>query len=341
MKADLCDFDPQGLERLLVELGEPPWRARQVMGWVYARGVFDFEAMTDLPKPLRARLGEVLDLQPLPLRRLARSADGTVKYLFELPDGAGVESVLIPQQDRLTLCVSTQLGCPLGCRFCLSGQDGFQRNLTAGEMVRQVLTVQRMVGQRITNVVFMGMGEPLANLEALLRALRILTGPLGLSHRRVTVSTAGLVPQMERLGRCSKVNLAVSLNAADNRTRSWLMPINRRWPLEALLEACRRWPLPPGKRITFEYVMIEGVNDAPRDARRLLKRLRGMRCKVNLIPLNPHPRIPFRPPAPEAVERFRQILLGGGINATVRAPRGVDIQAACGHLRLLDRAPGG
>jgi 23S rRNA (adenine2503-C2)-methyltransferase len=244
--------------------------------------------------------------------------------------------VLIPDPPRFTLCVSSQVGCPLKCRFCYTGSLGFKRNLTAGEIVDQYVQVQKIIGsqRRITNIVFMGMGEPLLNEDAVYRALSILLDPHGVnfSHRRITVSTVGIVPAMERLGSRYPVNLAISLHAPRNDLRSSIMPINVTYPLEKVLEACVRFPLPPRKRITFEYVLIEGVNDSPREARELIELLRPIRCKINLIPYNPHERAPYRRPSDKIIAEFQSILQNANMTVTVRESRGADIHAACGQL---------
>jgi len=282
LKTDLTlikGFTLEQLEDWVESVGERRFRARQLYRHLYVRRIRSWEECSDLSKSFQAQLefGTVLDALSLEEKRT--SSDGTVKYLFGLSDGRRIESVLIPDPPRYTLCLSSQVGCALSCRFCLTGSVGFQRNLSVGEIVDQVCRVQQEAGNRfrISNLVFMGMGEPLANYEAVLSAVAILCDPNGLafSHRRITVSTAGLVPQMERLGKDSPVNLAVSLHAPEDRLRSDLMPINRTFPLAELMDACRRYPLAPRKRITFEYLLLEGVNDEPGHARSLVKLLRG------------------------------------------------------------------
>lgn len=312
------------------------YRAAQIRRWIFTGLAGSFDEMSDLARPLRERLKGEATLGRLSLIETLTSADTTRKYLFELHDGHLIEAVLIPERGHLTLCVSSQAGCGMGCRFCATGQQGLKRNLSAAEIVEQVIEVKRSLErpQDLTNLVFMGMGEPLANYDELLRALGNLTGADGMnmSHRKVTVSTSGLVPQMRRLGRDIAVNLAVSLNAADDATRAMLMPIDRTYPIRELLGACRDFPLPPTRRISFEYILIEGINDREKDARNLCGLLRGLRAKINLIALNPHQGSPFRPPSKETVLRFQEILLEAHYTAIVRKSKGRDILAACGQL---------
>jgi len=323
------------LRAALVELGEQRYRADQIFRWVHGRGATSVEEMTDLSRGTRERLAGLLDLEPLVVEADLHSQDGTRKLRLRASDGSRVESVLIPDGAKLTLCVSTQVGCALGCRFCATGTLGLRRNLLAGEIVDQVYRARALVEGRITHLVFMGMGEPLLNYEATLRAIRLLTHDLGagFSTRRITVSTAGVVPGIERLGKEEiQVNLAVSLNATTDEVRSDLMPINRRYPLGELLAAIRAFPLPRRRRVTFEYVLLQGVNDTPEDARRLVGLLRGIPAKVNLIPWNPHGNIAFRRPSAERVLRFQEILKERGVGAYLRETRGDDIAAACGQL---------
>ena len=347
----------------LVRLGMKKYRAAQVHDWIYRKGAGTFEEMTNISKPERQVLSEHFSIPVPALVRKEQSADGTGKYLFQLHDGHTIESVMIPDEDRKTLCISSQVGCAQACRFCLTGSGGFQRNLEAFEIADQVAAVERMLAaesgacvrhggagsdpvRHLTNIVFMGMGEPLANLDNVLKALPVITGGkgLGFSPRRITVSTDGLVPGIDRLGKSGvKVNLAVSLNATTDEVRDRIMPVNRRYPVKELLAACRRFPLEPRRRITFEYVLLKGVN-APlgmqseaevsaEDALRLARLLRGIRCKVNLIPFNPFPGTEFRRPGEDSVRRFQAILLDHHYTAPVRESRGRDISAACGQLR--------
>lgn len=322
----------------MAELGEPAYRGRQLARWLHARGARSFEEMTDLPAALRRRLPEVVRLTTLRVLRRTTSADrSTTKYLLECPDGSTVESVWMRYADgRRSACVSTQVGCGMGCTFCATGLSGLGRNLTAGEITDQVHVMQQDQGERVTHVVFMGMGEPLANLDATVRAVRLLNAPYGLrvGIRRITVSTVGLVPQIRRLAELRLgCTLAVSLHAPDDDLRSQLVPVNRRYPIAELLDACREYVARVGRRVTFEYVLLEGVNDTPDHARRLGRRLQGLLAHVNLIPWNPVPSLPYRRPDPQRVRAFVDVLRRAGVPVTVRVERGVDIMAACGQLR--------
>jgi 23S rRNA (adenine2503-C2)-methyltransferase len=333
---DIKEFTKPELEAWFVERGEKPFRAGQTLKWLYQRGAETFVAMTDLPSMLRTLLDQEFSIERLTWVHLSPASDGTHKYLFALADRRQIESVLIPAEDRLTLCISSQVGCAMGCRFCATAQVRPVRDLTAGEIVSQVWEVQRTLppGARLTNLVFMGMGEPLANYEQLVKALTIVTAAWGLnfSPRRVTVSTVGLVPQMRRLLEETTVNLTVSLTATTDQLRDDLMPVNRRYPLKQLLDTCRTLPIAPRKRVTFAYTMLKGVNDSDDDARRLVKLLHGLRAKVNLIPFNPFPGTPFLPTPRPQIDRFRQHLLERGVHATVRESRGQEVLAACGQL---------
>lgn len=333
---DIKELTKAELEAWLLERGEKPYRARQVLKWLFQRGVASFAEMTDLPSLLRALLDQEFSIDQLTCARVSPAADGTRKYLFALIDNRQIESVLIPADDRLTLCISSQVGCAMGCRFCATAQVRPVRDMTAAEIVSQIWQVQRSLPseQRLTNLVFMGMGEPLANYDHLVKALSIITSEWGFnfSPRRVTVSTVGLVPQMHRLLEETNVNLTVSLTATTNILRDNLMPVNRRFPLEQLLDACRTLPIAPRKRITFAYTMLKGVNDSEEDAKRLTRLLHGMRAKVNLIPFNPFPGSPYLSSSRLQIDRFRQTLLDKGIHATIRESRGQDVQAACGQL---------
>lgn len=332
---DLNELTLPELEQLMAGWGQPPYRARQVLKWIY-KGVGDFELMTDMARPFRQELARQARIRRLRLEQEQQAQDGCRKFLFALKDGNLVESVLIPEEDHYTLCLSSQVGCAMGCRFCLTARRGLVRNLTAGEIVNQVLAVKPLLppDRPLTNLVFMGMGEPLANLGALVRALTIITAPWGLnfSPRRLTVSTVGLAPFIPRLGQEARANLTVSLNAVDNETRSWLMPVNRRYPLEEVLAACRAFPLPRHRRITFAYVLFNGINDAPAQARELARLLKGFRAKINLIAFNPHPQLPFAPPPEARVLQFQEILRQAHYPVFVRESRGQEIAAACGQL---------
>lgn len=347
-KLNLRGCSQARLEAFFADLGEKPYRARQVMKWLHQRGADRFEQMTDLSLALRARLEEAAEASlPRPISE-RRSADGTVKWLFESGSGQAVESVFIPEPGRGTLCISSQVGCALDCAFCATGAQGFNRNLTTAEIVGQVAFANRSLPPRdngkaaVTNVVFMGMGEPLANYRNLLPALEILVSDLGygLSRRRVTVSTSGIVPRIETLGDDCNVSLAVSLHAPDNVLRDRLVPINRVHPLEELLDACWRYAAKrAGRFITFEYVMLDDVNDRPGHAEGLANLLAGRPAKVNLIPFNPFPGSAFRRSGEAAIAAFQARLRARGLVATIRKTRGDDIDAACGQLagRVSDR----
>lgn len=336
MSVELLGMDLAETEAWVGELGLEPYRAGQIRNWLFKGLVSSFEEMTSLSKTVRVRLAEKTSLRTLEESAVQVSQDGTRKYLFQLPDGESVETVLIPERGHYTLCISSQAGCAMGCRFCLTGKQGLKRNLRSSEIVEQVIRVKRSMAEpdRLTNIVLMGMGEPLANYDAVLKALGNLIHQDGMdfSHRRVTLSTCGLVPQIERLGRDITVSLAVSLNAADNRTRNSLMPVNRRYPLESLMAACRAFPLPTGRRITFEYILMDGINDRPEDARALVGLLSGLRAKINLIALNPHPGLDLTPSPRERILAFQEILVRNHFTAILRKSKGQDISAACGQL---------
>jgi 23S rRNA (adenine2503-C2)-methyltransferase len=338
-RVNLVGLLPAELEDLAVELGASRYRGRQLATWIYRKGIFELETMSDLPKDFRARLVERAVIEVPEPERVTPSQDGSRKLVYRFADGNRISSVVMPDDDRITLCVSTQVGCGFECRFCLTGVMGLERNLTAGEIVGQVLAANRLLApdQRVTHIVFMGMGEPLANYAALVASLRILTDAklgLGYSPRRITVSTVGLVPGIEKLGReALKVNLAISLHAASDEVRGPLMPVNRSFDLKTLLAALRRYPLAHRQRIFFEYVLLEDVNDSPDDAARLVKLLRGIRAKVNLIPFNDWEGAEFRRPPLPRILAFQSILLDAGLTTTVRWSKGEDIGAACGQLR--------
>ena len=353
MKRDLKELSADGLAGWLRSEGEAPYRARQILTWLYRRSAASFDEMTDLSKRLRERLESAFTIGRPTVVRLSRAADGTRKFLFGLADGGQIESVLIPAEmsERLTLCISSQVGCGMGCAFCATATLGLKRSLTAGEIVDQVLEARRELEtsraagepqSTITNIVFMGMGEPLHNYECVVEAIGLLTAEwgVGFSPRRITVSTVGLVPQMKRLLEETKVNLAVSLSGTIDDQRGRLMPVNRKYPIATLLGACRELPLPRRKRITFEYVMLAGVNDSLADARRLGKLLCGIPSKVNLIPFNAFPGSRFTSSGRPAIEAFRAALLRQGVHATIRESRGRDIQAACGQLAAAEQPRG-
>lgn len=345
---NLVNLDRAGLENLFIRLGEKPFRARQVLRWIHQRFVTDFHAMTDLSQPLRERLANTAVIAFPEVVQRHDSADGTCKWLLRLADGGCIETVFIPEEDRGTLCVSSQVGCILDCSFCATGKQGFNRNLQAAEIIGQVWLANRALGRNpkekrvITNVVMMGMGEPLANFNNVVAAMQLMLDDLayGLSRRRVTLSTAGIVPAIDRLRAVCPVSLAVSLHAPADSLRDELVPLNRRYPLRALLAACRRYVAGDKKReVTFEYVMLAGVNDSLREARSLLRLLRGLPAKINLIPFNPFPGSTYRCSDRETVIRFREELQRGGLVTVTRKTRGEDIDAACGQLagRVRDR----
>ena len=328
------------LEGILAGLGEPAYRGRQLYRALYRERQWDLNRITAFPLALRNRLEQQFQAGLPEVEKVFQSADGTARYLLRLSDGKHVETVFMPEERRKTLCISTQVGCPIDCQFCLTGVMGFTRNLTAGEIVGQALRVSAESGiapdERV-NLVFMGMGEPLLNYDNVLQAVRLLADPegVGISPLRMTLSTAGVVPGIERLGReAVRPKLAVSLNAPTDELRDRIMPLNRKWPLVELLRASREFPLRAREKLTFEYVLLEGVNDSPEDAKRLARLIRGIRCKVNLIGLNPGAEVAFRTPPDERVLAFQQALRRKGIAAFIRKPRGRDIFAACGQLKL-------
>lgn len=356
---------PDEWKAILEGMGERSFRAKQIFKWIHQRGVLDASAMTDLSKDLRAKLDDVGLSTPAEVSEVQRSADGTRKLLLRLTDGYSVECVLIPMtrdaeedageddedtsvnadagngpQQRVTLCISTQVGCAMGCVFCASGKAGLKRGLGAAEIVSQVLISKRYLdpGEQLRNLVFMGMGEPLHHYDETVRAIRLITHPEGLamSPRRITVSTVGLVPGIRKLGEDfgGKLGLAISLHAPDNESRSRILPMNERFPVGELLAALREYPLPPRRRITIEYTLIHGENDSEEHALRLVKLLRGLRCKVNLIPMNPIEGSVLHPPSDAAVDRFQAVLADNRISCSVRKQRGDDVDAACGQLAL-------
>jgi len=324
------------LEQWAGERGFPAYRGRQLFHWIWTPGFRDFSAMSDLPGPLRSIAAAEGRLAGLSLDRSQSSGDGTIKLGWRLSDGASVESVLIPESGHTTLCVSTQVGCAMGCTFCLTARMGFHRQLSAGEIAGQALAAMEYegTGQRLRNLVFMGMGEPLANYSNLLKAIAILTDDLGLnfSLRRITVSTCGLLPEMLRLGQDTDVGLAVSLHAPDDELRGRIMPINRKYPLPRLVQACRDYPLARRRRITFEYLLLAAVNDGPDHAGQLACLLHGIPSKINLIPFNECPDLSFRRPSETRILAFQKVLVRAGYTAIIRKTRGQDISAACGQL---------
>lgn len=330
---DLKNLTLEGLIQFLSGQGKERYRATQLFKWLYQQDAVGFDEMTNLSKALREELSATACISRLEPEMVEVGNDGTRKYLFRLADGNAVESVLIPDEDRNTLCISSQAGCAMQCAFCLTGSFKLTRNLTTAEIVNQILAVQRDV--EVRNIVLMGMGEPLHNLDNVIPALQIMVDDngLGLSSRRVTVSTCGLVPELERLGREVTVNLAVSLNATTDELRDRIMPVNKRYPIATLLAALKKFPLPGRRKITIEYVLLGGLNDTPEDAKRLVRLLSDIPCKINLIPFNPHEGADFRPPSRASLDAFHRYLLDRHFTVITRDSRGSDISAACGQLK--------
>jgi len=339
LPVNLAELDRAGIESALADLGEPRFHGRQIFHWIWARGVTDFSLMTDLSQALRLRLADAFRVVTPTVEVRQTSTDGTTKFLLRLEDGRQIESVFIPDTPAQTFCVSTQVGCAMNCAFCLTGKMGFVRNLSAGEIAAQVRVLAHATGlARATfNIVLMGMGEPLHNYDATMKAIRILADPKGLAlpPKRITLSTVGVLPGLERLAQEPLMpNLAVSLHATTNEQRDLLVPVNRKFTLEDLIAACKRFPLAKRRRIMFEYVLLDGINDTPEDARRLVRLLDGIKAKVNLLPLNEAAGIPFSRPADTRVNAFAQILVDHDLVVTVRRSRGRDIRAACGQLMV-------
>ncbi len=352
VRVNLLGMNRAELEAFVAGFGAKPYRARQLLKWIYRRGEADFSRMTDLAKDFRAELAVRAQVRVPEIVADRTASDGTRKWLLRMPGASGneqvIETVFIPEAGRGTLCISSQIGCALDCSFCATGAQGFNRNLTAAEIIGQVWLANRELGydpdgeRIVTNVVLMGMGEPLANYRNVLPAMQLMLDDLGydLSRRRVTLSTSGLVPQIYRLAEDANVALAVSLHAPNDRLRDELVPINRKHPIAELLPACWHYlEQQNGRSVTFEYTMLDGVNDRPEHARELARLLRGHRAKVNLIPFNTFPGTKYRRSPAEAIRRFRDLLMQGGVMATIRKTRGDDIDAACGQLRgqVLDR----
>ncbi len=341
---DCKNLDRAGLESFAETLGQPPFRGRQIMAWLYRPGIENFSQMTDLAKTFRALLPDHARISCFKEPVTEISEDGSIKFGFQLEDGQVIESVNIPEPDRNTLCISSQVGCAMECRFCQTGTVGFKRNLSPAEMVNQVCGVRDYLTstgqnpenskQTISNLVFMGMGEPLNNMDNLLTTIAILTDQKGLdmASRRITVSTCGIVPKMHVLGELTSVNLAVSLHAVDNETRDALMPVNRRYPIEQLLQACRDYPIQKRKRIMIEYIMLDGINDSDEEARRLASILRPIPCKINLLAYNECQGIAYRPSPNDRILAFQDILRKAHYSVFIRSSRGSDIAAACGQL---------
>ena len=343
-KTDLKNFSQPQLISYVESLGQPSFRGKQIMGWLYRPGITEFAQMTDLAKSFRTVLEEVATISQFRNPILEKSEDGCVKFGFHLDDGSIIESVLIPEPDRNTLCISSQVGCAMQCSFCMTGTMGFQRNLTTAEIVNQICAVrdyllsqppEELIGpDRVTNIVYMGMGEPLNNLDNVITSLNIITYQKGLAitGRKTTVSTCGIAPKISAIGDQTSANLAISLHSVDDDVRSRLMPVNKRYPVNELLEACRHFPIPKRKRIMFEYILLKGVNDSDNDARNLAQKLRGIPCKINLLPYNECPALPFKSPGRDRLIKFQQILIEAHYTVFIRSSRGSDISAACGQL---------
>lgn len=365
-KINLKALDKTAVYRFFEKLNLPRYRADQLLLRLYHKYAVDIDEIREFSKELRDLLRNIADISALTLLRKVTSSDNTEKFLFALEDGQAVECVLIPEQDRLTLCVSSQIGCALRCLFCRTGKSGFVRNLKSYEIVDQILAVNKIIQReyqgdillksaisptaalrkgirdgfserKITNVVLMGMGEPLMNFDEVVDALRRMVELLGISRRKITVSTAGIVPKLMLLPKAAPdINLAISLNAATDEVRNTIMPVNRRYPIKSLIDACRKYPLRPGRKITFEYIMMAGVNDSREDALRLVKLLSGIRCTVNLIPLNPFPNCGLKRSRDEMILAFQSILIQHNLKTFIRESRGQDINAACGQLRARE-----
>ncbi len=340
MKTNLVDLSFHELETFLADMGEAPYRTRQVWQWLWQKGCRDIAAFSDVSKTLRAALAERAELRWPGVDRVRTSSDGTAKFLLRLADAEAVETVLIPEKDHYTLCLSTQVGCALGCTFCATGKMGFRRNLTPGEILGQILVARQWLWDRqsplaLRNLVFMGMGEPFLNYDNLLAALESLHHPQGLdfSSRRITVSTAGIVKNLAAFGATGLGSLAVSLHAPTQELRERIMPVAKTVPLDELMAALKAYPLKPRERLTFEYLLLDGINDSPEMARELVRLLSHVKAKVNLIAFNPVPGIPYGAPDPERVAAFQEVLRQKGFTATLRKSKGADIAAACGQLR--------
>ena len=333
---NLLDFTLEEMESFIASQGKEKYRARQIMKWLHQSGVTTFDAMTTLSGDFRKKLAGTARIVRPQIIKIQKSQDGTQKALLALEDGLYIESVLIPGKSHWTLCISTQAGCAMNCAFCLTARQGFKRNLTPGEIVGQFVTLkfETPEGANINNIVMMGMGEPLANYDNTVKAIQIFISDfgLGMSSRRITVSTCGLAPQIRQMGQDICINLAVSLNAHDDETRNRLMPVNRKYPLATLLEACKKYPMPGRRMLTYEYILIDGVNSSRADAEKLARLLADQRCKLNLIVFNEYPGSPFKSPSPADVSAFQQILLDRHYTAMLRKSKGSDILAACGQL---------
>ncbi|MCE5194034.1 MAG: 23S rRNA (adenine(2503)-C(2))-methyltransferase RlmN [Nitrospiraceae bacterium] len=338
-KINLKSLNEEEIKEFIKSQGLPDYRGGQILHWIYEKKAESMDQITEFSKELRKKLSSIAYISNLNLLEKQTSKDNTEKFLFKLEDDESIESILIPDEERLTLCISSQAGCAMGCRFCLTGKIGFKRNLMAHEIVDQVIYVSRVIAKRkknniLTNIVFMGMGEPLANLAEVVEALHRLIRFMGISRKRITLSTSGIAAKIaEFYEHAPKVNLAVSLNAADDETRNKLMPINRIYPIKMLLDECRKLDMPARDKITFEYVMVDGINDKPEDAKKLVRLLKGIPSKVNIIPFNKYHGTEFKKPSDEKIFAFQKILMDGNINAFIRKSKGQDILAACGQLK--------
>ncbi len=335
-KTNLSGLPIEEIEAFIASLGKEKYRARQIMKWIHRSGALSFHEMTDLSKAFREEMGKRALISVPEIEEIQESRDGTKKALLRLEDGGFIESVLIRERNHWTQCVSTQVGCAMGCRFCLTGKYGLKRNLLPHEIVGQItaLRFNTPEGENIRNIVMMGMGEPLANYENVLKAIKVITSDIGagLSTRKITLSTSGITPMIRKLGEDVSINLAVSLNAPDDQRRSYLMPINKKFPLKGLIEACREYPMPRRRMITFEYILMRDINDSENDARMLALLLRDVHCKFNLIPFNEFPGSEFKRPSDKRVRAFQDILVGENYTTMTRPSKGDDIFAACGQL---------
>lgn len=335
---DIKELSPKELESVFEAWQEPAFRAKQVLSWLYKKGATDFNQMTDIPSGLRVKLKDNFYIYGLKLIKRSVSQDGTEKFLFCLKDKNLIEAVVIPTKNRITACISTQVGCKFACLCCASGRLGFKRNLTCGEMIEEVLYLKNnSKDKKLTHIVFMGTGEPLDNYENVLETVRILNSKdaFAIAARRITISTCGIIPGINRLKQEDlQVELSISLHSADDLIRSQIMPINKKYPLSELIGACRKYIKQTGRQVTFEYILIKGMNSDLQSALKLVKILKGLNCKVNLIPFNPLKELKLNSPSKAEIIYFRDYLLEHGINVTLRRPRGIDIEAACGQLRL-------
>lgn len=341
-KVNLLGLDQQGLVEFFKNLGETPFRARQILQWIHQRGVTDFEQMTDISKALRTKLGEIAEIKTPSIILRKPSTDGTRKWLIQMPDGNAIETVYIPEDDRGTLCISSQVGCILTCKFCSTGTQGFNRNLSTAEIIGQLWVAVRELSKEnghhdrhVTNIVMMGMGEPLLNFDNVIPALKLMLDDYayGLSKRKVTISSSGIVPQIYELKQACQVSLAISLHAPNDELRAEIMPINKKYPLAELIKACKDYvDHDPHKNITFEYVMLQEVNDFSHHAEELIKLVKDLPCKFNLIPFNPFPGTKYERSSNNRIHNFKRILEQGGLVTTIRKTRGDDIDAACGQL---------